>query len=388
MSMDSLFEEPRPEKPDENAPLAERMRPETLDDYVGQRHLLGPGKALRTAIERDRIPSMVLWGPPGVGKTTLAAIIARLTSSTFVKFSAVLSGVKEIREVMATAERHLRSGRRTILFVDEIHRFNKAQQDAFLPYVEKGSITLIGATTENPSFEVIAALLSRVRVFVLEALADEDVRSLVERARQRFGYPISDEGLGSLVDLANGDARAALNILELAVGLAPEDGRIGKELVEEAAQQRVLLYDKGGEEHYNIISALHKSMRNSDADAALYWLARMLDAGEDPLYVARRLVRFASEDVGLADPAALDLALAANRGGSVHRYARGAARPGPVCAVPGGGTQVELGVCRLFRRSRRGAEHPCRAGAVAPAQRFDTFDEAASLRRGLPLRSR
>ncbi len=311
MSMDSLFEEPRPEKPDENAPLAERMRPETLDDYVGQRHLLGPGKALRTAIERDRIPSMVLWGPPGVGKTTLAAIIARLTSSTFVKFSAVLSGVKEIREVMATAERHLRSGRRTILFVDEIHRFNKAQQDAFLPYVEKGSITLIGATTENPSFEVIAALLSRVRVFVLEALADEDVRSLVERARQRFGYPVSDEGLGTLVDLANGDARAALNILELAVGLAPADGRIGKELVAEAAQQRVLLYDKGGEEHYNIISALHKSMRNSDADAALYWLARMLDAGEDPLYVARRLVRFASEDVGLADPAALDLALAA-----------------------------------------------------------------------------
>ncbi len=311
MSMDSLFEEPRPEKPDENAPLAERMRPETLDDYVGQRHLLGPGKALRTAIERDRIPSMVLWGPPGVGKTTLAAIIARLTSSTFVKFSAVLSGVKEIREVMATAERHFRSGRRTILFIDEIHRFNKAQQDAFLPYVEKGSITLIGATTENPSFEVIAALLSRVRVFVLEALSDEDVRSLVERARQRFGYPISDEGLGSLVDLANGDARSALNILELAVGLAPEDGRIGKELVAEAAQQRVLLYDKGGEEHYNIISALHKSMRNSDADAALYWLARMLDAGEDPLYIARRLVRFASEDVGLADPAALAVALAA-----------------------------------------------------------------------------
>lgn len=311
MSMDSLFGEPPSTEPDKNAPLAERLRPRTLDDYVGQQHLLGPGKALRTAIERDRIPSMILWGPPGVGKTTLAQIIATMTSSTFVKFSAVLSGIKEIREIMATAEHRCKSGQRTILFVDEIHRFNKAQQDAFLPYVEKGSITLIGATTENPSFEVISALLSRVRVFVLEALSDQDVRSLAQRARSQFEYPVSDEGLDTLVDMANGDARTALNILELAVQLAPEDGRIDKELVQEAAQQRVLRYDKGGEEHYNIISALHKSIRNSDADAALYWLARMLDAGEDPLFVARRLVRFASEDVGLADPGALDLALAA-----------------------------------------------------------------------------
>jgi putative ATPase len=304
----SLFGEDKPVGPPVDAPLADRMRPQSLDEILGQGDLLDPGKPLRTAIERDQVPSMILWGPPGVGKTTLARIIAKMTKSTFIPFSAVLSGIKEIKDIMAAAEKARRLGRRTIVFVDEIHRFNKAQQDAFLPHVERGNITLIGATTENPSFEVISALLSRTRVFVLKALSDEDVITLVRRAVAREKFNIDEESIGSIAMLANGDARTALNILDLAVQGTPPGQPITKATIEQASQ-KTLLYDKTGEEHYNIISALHKSLRNSDVDAALYWLARMLEAGEDPLYIARRLVRFASEDVGLADPRALRIAL-------------------------------------------------------------------------------
>ena len=308
----SLFEEDKP--PDSqnavpgDAPLAERLRPQTLDEVVGQSHLLDPGKPLRTALERDQVPSMILWGPPGVGKTTLAQIIAKMTKSTFVPFSAVLSGIKEIKDIMAAAERARRMGRRTIVFVDEIHRFNKAQQDAFLPHVERGNITLIGATTENPSFEVISALLSRTRVFVLKPLSDNDVVSLVRRGVEREHFNIDEGSIRAIALLANGDARTALNILDLGVKGTPPGQPITKATIEQASQ-KTLLYDKAGEEHYNIISALHKSLRNSDVDASLYWLARMLEAGEDPLYIVRRLVRFASEDVGLADPRALRIAL-------------------------------------------------------------------------------
>ncbi len=293
------------------APLADRMRPATLAEVVGQEHLLGPGKVLRRALEAGELHSMILWGPPGSGKTTLARLMARVAGAGFVAFSAVLSGVKEIRAVLADAEAaRARRGARTILFVDEIHRFNRAQQDAFLPHVEMGTIILVGATTENPSFEVNSALLSRCRRALLRrALAD------AERGLAGLGPAVSDEALGVIAGLANGDARAALNILELAVVLSTADagGRrvVTETTIREAAQQRALLYDKSGEEHYNLISALHKSLRDSDPDAALYWLARMLESGEDPLYVARRLVRFASEDVGNADPAALTLALAA-----------------------------------------------------------------------------
>jgi putative ATPase len=304
----SLFEEEQPNGPPPDAPLAVRMRPQNLDDVLGQGHLLDPGKPLRTAIERDQVPSMILWGPPGVGKTTLAQIIAKMTKSTFVPFSAVLSGIKEIKEIMAAAERARRTGRRTIVFVDEIHRFNKAQQDAFLPHVERGNIVLIGATTENPSFEVISALLSRTRVFVLKALSDEDVTTVVRRAVARENFNVDQDSIRLIGMLANGDARTALNILDLAVQGTPPGQQITKSTIEQASQ-KTLLYDKTGEEHYNIISALHKSLRNSDVDASLYWLARMLEAGEDPLYIARRLVRFASEDIGLADPRALRVAL-------------------------------------------------------------------------------
>jgi len=304
----SLFENDKPTGPPAAAPLAERMRPHTLDEVLGQDHLLGPGKPLRTAIERDQVPSMILWGPPGVGKTTLAQVIANMTKSTFVLFSAVLSGIKEIKDVMATAEKTRRLGRRTILFVDEIHRFNKAQQDAFLPHVERGNVVLIGATTENPSFEVNSALLSRARVFVLKALTDDHIRQLLDRAVLQEKIMIEPEGVNAIASIANGDARTALNILELAA----QTGALGESITAadvQQASQRQLLYDKGGEEHFNIMSALHKSLRNSDVDASLYWLARMLEAGEDPLYVARRLIRFASEDIGLADFRALRIAL-------------------------------------------------------------------------------
>ena len=301
-------------------PLASRMRPEDLDEFVGQEHLLGKGKVLRQLIEQDRVSSMIFWGPPGVGKTTLAGIIAHKTHSRFVNFSAVTSGIKEIKEVMAQAENSRRMGIRTLVFVDEIHRFNKAQQDAFLPYVEKGSIILIGATTENPSFEINVALLSRCRVFVLQGLTQENVKELLERALgspKGLGYlrvEMEEGMLDAIAAAADGDARRALNILEMAVTngeMEKDRTRVTKEILAQCIGKKSLLYDKKGEEHYNLISALHKSMRNTDPDAAVYWLARMLEAGEDPLYVARRLIRFASEDVGMADSQALPLAVAA-----------------------------------------------------------------------------
>ena len=302
------------------APLADRLRPRELTEFSGQQHLLGEGKILSRLIEQDQISSMIFWGPPGVGKTTLARIIANRTNASFINFSAVTSGIKEIKEVMARAEASRRLGERTILFVDEIHRFNKAQQDAFLPYVEKGSIILIGATTENPSFEINSALLSRCKVFVLNALSEDDLVSLLERAlRDPNGFggqdiAISPEILRAIAAFSNGDARMALNTLEMVIlNSERNDVRtvVKKETLEQCISKKSLLYDKKGEEHYNIISALHKSMRNSDVDAAIYWLARMLEAGEDPLYVARRLIRFASEDVGMADSRALEIAVAA-----------------------------------------------------------------------------
>ena len=315
MEQQSLFEN------ETNQPLASRLRPGNLDEFVGQSHLIGEGKILRRLIEDDKISSMIFWGPPGVGKTTLASIIANKTHSVFINFSAVTSGIKEIKTVMTQAEQARKMGEKTIVFVDEIHRFNKAQQDAFLPFVEKGSIILIGATTENPSFEVNGALLSRCKVFVLQALKTEDLVQLLKRAitdKRGFGgqkVNITDEQLEIVAKFANGDARNALSTLEMVVlnGNVDTDGGITvtDETLEQCISKKTLLYDKNGEEHYNIISALHKSMRNSDPDAAVYWLARMLEAGEDPLYVARRVTRFASEDVGLADPHALEIAVAA-----------------------------------------------------------------------------
>lgn len=298
-------------------PLASRMRPRTLEEFTGQEHLLGEGKILRQLIDQDRISSMIFWGPPGVGKTTLARIIAGRTHANFIDFSAVTSGIKEIREVMQRAEESRRFGERTILFVDEIHRFNKAQQDAFLPFVERGSIILIGATTENPSFEINSALLSRCKVFVLQALTAENLQKLLRRAVEDprgFGgekIQISRDMLDMIANFANGDARTALNTLEMAVlnGERTTSGvEVGPEILKQCISKKSLLYDKNGEEHYNLISALHKSMRNSDPDAAIYWLARMLEAGEDPLYIARRLIRFASEDVGMADSRAVEIA--------------------------------------------------------------------------------
>jgi putative ATPase len=335
---------------DTTRPLADRMRPRTLDEYVGQEHLIGPGKPLRTQIERDDTGSLIFWGPPGTGKTTLAKIIANMTKAEFIEFSAVLAGIKEIKQVMADAERAKQYGTRTIVFIDEIHRFNKAQQDAFLPHVEKGNIRLIGATTENPSFEINSALLSRTRVYVLQPLTEEQIVLLLRRAlsdRERglgeMNLTASDDVLKKIASYTSGDARSAYNVLEVAAGLAqsplkpkpglngaPEyvpssrkerekDGatndsharEITDDIVRDALQKRILLYDKTGEEHYNLISALHKSVRNSDPDAALYWLGRMLEAGEDPLYIARRVVRMAVEDIGLADPNALSLCMAA-----------------------------------------------------------------------------
>ena len=302
------------------APLAERMRPRALDEFFGQQHLLAPGKPLRLQIERDDSASLIFWGPPGVGKTTLAKIIARATSASFIEFSAVLSGIKEIKQVMVEAEKAAQFGSRTILFIDEIHRFNKAQQDAFLPYVERGAIRLIGATTENPSFEINAALLSRCRVYTLQALSQEDVLALLSRALAdterglgALNITAEDGALQAIASYSSGDARNALNALEVAAKLAQSRGEdaISDALAAEALQRRVLLYDKKGEQHYDLISALHKSVRNSDADASLYWLGRMLQAGEDPMYVARRVVRMAVEDIGLAAPEALNLCLSA-----------------------------------------------------------------------------
>src|SRR5712692_3145322 len=321
----SLFQTtPNPDNADRTRPLADRMRPRTLEEFVGQEHLIGPDKPLRTQIERDDTGSLIFWGPPGTGKTTLAQIIARMTKAEFIEFSAVLAGIKEIKQVMADAERARQYGTRTIVFIDEIHRFNKAQQDAFLPHVEKGNIRLIGATTENPSFEIIAALLSRSRVYVLKPLTEEQIVLLLRRAladEQRglgaMKLVAAEEVLTKVASYSSGDARAAYNVLEVAASLAR--GHTGKEvgaeitddIVHDALQKRVVLYDKSGEEHYNMISALHKSVRNSDPDAALYWLGRMLEAGEDPLYIARRVVRMAVEDIGLADPNALAQCMAA-----------------------------------------------------------------------------
>ena len=302
------------DKDDINAPLASRLRPQTLDDYAGQRHLLDKGKILRRLIEDDKISSMIFWGPPGSGKTTLAQIIAGHTHAEFINFSATSSGIKEIKDVMARAEQARILGGRTIVFVDEIHRFNKAQQDAFLPFVEKGSITLIGATTENPSFEVNSALLSRCKVFVLQPLSAEDLMFVGKRALSRgFGglnIELEEHLLRIIAEFANGDARTLLNTLEMAVNNSV-DGKISEEMVAQCVNRKLLIYDKHGEEHYNIISALHKSMRNSDVQAAVYWLARMLEGGEDPLYIARRVTRFASEDIGLADSKALEISIAA-----------------------------------------------------------------------------
>jgi putative ATPase len=349
---------------DPAAPLAERMRPRALDEIVGQAALLGPGRPLRTAIEHDRLRSIILWGPPGTGKTTLARVIATATRAHFIAFSAVLSGIKEIRDVMAEAEAaRRRSGRRTILFIDEIHRFNKAQQDAFLPRVESGDIVLIGATTENPSFEVNSALLSRSKVYVLKPLTIEPIVAILRRAladpERGLGalhVTATDDGLTGIARYANGDARVALNMLEAAA----QQGAIDAALVADLAQNRALLYDKTGEEHYNLIAALHKSMRNSDPDAAVYWLARMVESGEDPLYIARRLVRFASEDVGNADPQALAITIAAKD--AVH-----------FMGMPEGNTALAQAAIYLATAPKSNAVYTA-YGAAADAARTDVAE--------------
>jgi putative ATPase len=364
--MDSLFDKPGSRVP-ASTPLAERMRPRSFDELVGQEELLAPGKPLRQAIEKDLLQSIILWGPPGSGKTTLARIIAETTQARFVSFSAVLSGIKEIRDVMSDAERLRRAtGRRTIVFIDEIHRFNKAQQDAFLPRVEAGDIVLIGATTENPSFEVNAALLSRSKMFVLRALTTEEVTHILanavadpDRGLANQATDVDADALKAMALYANGDARVALNLLELSVTAAPvvdERRRVDAARVAEAIQRRALLYDKSGEEHYNLISALHKSMRNSDPDAAVYWLARMVEAGEDPLYIARRLVRFASEDVGNADPQALTVAVAAKD--AVH-----------FIGMPEGNTALAQAAIYLATAPKSNAVYEAYSRAAADAHR-------------------
>jgi putative ATPase len=296
-------------------PLAERLRPERLEDVVGQRHLLAPGRPIRTMVDKDKLKSMILWGPPGVGKTTIARLLAKESKADFIPFSAVLSGIKEIKTVMAEAEKNLRYGRRTVVFVDEIHRFNKAQQDAFLPYVERGDIVLIGATTENPSFEVNGALLSRAKVFTLRGLSIEELAELVNRGIKEMGVEADDQVPEMIASFVNGDARNALNLVEMA-GSVADNGRITQTSLEGVLERKMLLYDKSGEEHYNLVSALHKSVRSSDPDAAIYWLARMLESGEDRMYLARRLVRMAVEDIGLADPRAVEQAIACQQ--TVH----------------------------------------------------------------------